>query len=48
MVDDLQTSGAHFRAAKRVLARRFADIDVVRLFLARRVPETTAPEAAAH
>ena len=43
VVDDLLTSGAHFRAAKRVLTRRFADIEVVGLFLARRVPEATAP-----
>ena len=40
VVDDLLTSGAHFRAAKRALLRRFPDIDVVGLFLARRVPET--------
>ena len=36
VVDDLLTSGAHFRAAQRVLSRRFADIDVAGLFLARR------------
>ena len=42
VVDDLLTSGAHFRAAQRVLARRFRDIDVVGLFLARRVPERAA------
>lgn len=47
VVDDLLTSGAHFRAAKRVLTRRFPGIEVVGLFLARRVPETTAPEAVA-
>ena len=47
VVDDLLTSGAHFRAAQRVLRRRFAGIEVVGLFLARRVPETTAPEAVA-
>ena len=43
VVDDLLTSGAHFRAAKRVLTRRFADVEVVGLFLARRVPEAMAP-----
>ena len=37
VVDDLLTSGAHFRAAQRVLARRFPEIDVVGLFVARRV-----------
>ena len=45
VVDDLLTSGAHFRAAKLVLTRRFPDTEVVGLFLARRVPDTTAPEA---
>lgn len=39
VVDDLLTSGAHFRAAKRVLTRRFAGIKVVGLFLARQVRE---------
>ena len=47
VVDDLLTSGAYFRAAKIVLTRGFPDIEVVGLFLARRVPETTAPEAVA-
>ena len=37
VVDDLVTSGAHFRAAKGVLMRRFPDIEVVGVFLARRV-----------
>ena len=45
VVDDLLTTGAHFRAAATVLKAAFPDIDVVGLFLARRVPETTAPEA---
>ena len=40
VVDDLLTSGAHFRAAQRLLSRHFPDIDVVGLFLARRVMET--------
>ena len=42
VVDDLLTSGAHFRAAKRVLAGHFAGIEVVGLFLARWVPEEAA------
>ena len=42
VVDDLLTSGAHFRAAQRVLSRRFPDIDVMGLFLARRVMEAAA------
>ena len=44
-VDDLLTTGAHFRAAATVLSARFPDIDVVGLFIARRVPGTTEPEA---
>ena len=47
VVDDLLTSGAHFRAAQRVLSRRYADIDVAGLFLARRVAEPAAVRAAA-
>ena len=47
VVDDLLTSGAHFRAAQRVLSRRFPDIDVVGLFLARRVPEAVEVRVAA-
>ena len=46
VVDDLLTSVAHFRPGKRVLTRRFADIDMVGLFLARRVPQTALPQAA--
>ena len=42
VVDDLLTSGAHFRAAQRTLSRHFPDIDVVGLFLARRVTATAA------
>ena len=47
VVDDLLTSGAHFRAAQRVLSRHFPDIDVVGLFLARRVMEPVEVGAAA-
>ncbi|MDE0208196.1 MAG: AAA family ATPase, partial [Candidatus Tectomicrobia bacterium] len=46
VVDDLLTSGAHFRAAQRTLSRRFPDIDVVGLFLARRVAEPGERRAA--
>ena len=46
VVDDLLTSGAHFRAAQRVLSRHFPDIDVVGLFLARRVMEPVEVGAA--
>lgn len=47
VVDDLLTSGAHFRAAQRTLSRRFPDIDVTGLFLARRVPEPEEVRGAA-
>ena len=47
VVDDLITSGAHFRAAQRTLSRHFPDIDVAGLFLARRVPEPEEVRAAA-
>ena len=45
--DDLLTSGAHFRAAQRVLPRRFPNIDVLGLCLARRVVEPVEVCAAA-
>ena len=45
VVDDLLTTGAHFRAAATVLSGHFPDIDVVGLFIARRVPETSDPVA---
>ena len=46
VVDDLLRSGAHLRAAQRMLSRRFPDIDVVGLFLARRVPEAVGETGA--
>lgn len=45
VVDDLLTSGAHSRAAKRVLTRRFPGVEVMGVFLARRARRTTGPEA---
>lgn len=44
IVDDLLTTGAHFRASSSVLSARFPDAYLVGLFIARRVPETAAPE----
>ena len=38
VVDDMLTTGAHFKAAQRVLQRRFPQVPVVGLFIARRVP----------
>ena len=39
IVDDLLTTGAHFKAAKLVLTNRFPEVPVIGLFIARRVPE---------
>ena len=41
IVDDLLTTGAHFRAAKSVLTARFPGVPVLGLFIARRVPDRT-------
>jgi hypothetical protein len=40
IVDDVLITGAHFRAAKSIVTRRFPTIKVVGLFIARRVPDT--------
>lgn len=40
VVDDVLTTGAHFKAMKRILRENFSDVEVVGLFLARRVPNT--------
>ena len=39
IVDDVLTTGAHFKAAQSVLVERFPGISVFGLFVARRVPE---------
>ena len=39
VVDDVLTTGAHFRAARSVLAACFPAVQIVGLFIARRVPE---------
>ena len=44
IVDDVLTTGAHFRAASSVLASRFPTVQIVGLFIARRLPDT-APTA---
>ena len=41
IVDDVLTTGAHFRAAKTVLSRRFPVAPIVGLFIAKRVPDTS-------
>lgn len=43
IVDDVLTTGAHFRAASSVLAARFPGLQIVGLFLARRVPDADPP-----
>ena len=40
IVDDVLTTGAHFRATKSVLSSRFPGTKVIGLFIARRVPDT--------
>ena len=40
IVDDILTTGAHFRAAKSVLSARFPEAAIIGLFIARRVPDT--------
>ena len=43
IVDDVLTTGAHFRGASAVLATRFPGVQIVGLFLARRVPDADLP-----
>jgi hypothetical protein len=40
VVDDVLTTGAHFKAMKRILEETFPGVPLVGLFLARRVPDT--------
>ena len=39
ITDDVLTTGAHFKAAQRLLFERFGEIPIVGIFIARRVPE---------
>ena len=41
IIDDVLTTGAHFRAAKSVLSARFPEQEFIGLFLARRTPESS-------
>ncbi len=43
VVDDLLTTGAHFRAAETVLSARFPGTEIIGLFIARRAPDTSDP-----
>jgi len=45
LVDDLLTTGAHFRAARSILSERFPDKRVIGLFIARREPKSSDPGA---
>lgn len=40
VVDDVLTTGCHFKAVKRMLERRFPDATIVGLFIARRAPKS--------
>ena len=44
IVDDLLTTGSHFRAMKTILVSRFPFAYMMGLFIARRVPDTDEPE----
>lgn len=41
IVDDVLTTGRHFKAAQRVLATRFPGVATVGIFIARRAPDST-------
>jgi predicted amidophosphoribosyltransferase len=40
VVDDVITTGAHFKGAQKILSENFPDVKIYGLFLARRVPGT--------
>jgi predicted amidophosphoribosyltransferase len=40
VVDDVLTTGAHFKAMHRILKETFPDVPLIGVFLARRVPGT--------
>jgi hypothetical protein len=40
VVDDVLTTGAHFKAMQRLLNEMYPDVPLVGIFIARRVPET--------
>ena len=41
VVDDVLTTGSHYRAVQRVLSERFSDAEVFGLFIARRAPDAS-------
>jgi hypothetical protein len=44
LVDDMLTTGCHFKAIKQVLVARFPSSQIIGLFIARRVPKSIASE----
>lgn len=44
LIDDVLTTGCHFKAAERVLRERFPRANIVGMFIARRVPKSVDPE----
>ena len=44
VVDDILTTGAHFRAAKSVLSTHFPETSIIGLFIARIVPVPAADD----
>ena len=44
IVDDVLTTGAHFRASQAVLSSHFPTAKIIGLFIARRVPDTSDPD----
>ena len=44
IVDDLLTTGCHFKAMKSVLAPLFLGVSIVGLFIARRIPDADFPD----
>jgi hypoxanthine-guanine phosphoribosyltransferase len=43
VVDDVLTTGAHFKAMQRILNERFPDVSLIGVFVARRVPVRPIP-----
>jgi predicted amidophosphoribosyltransferase len=44
VADDVLTTGAHFKAMKRILNETFPGVPVIGVFVARRVPERPIPD----
>lgn len=44
LLDDVLTTGCHFKAAERIILERFPRANIVGLFIARRVPKSVDPD----